>query len=257
MLHENRQRAESFGAFADRYDRFRPTYPESVFDALGPLKDKRVLDVGCGTGKAARRFTEKGATVLGLDIDDRMAAVARSHGIAVEVASFESWNAKGRTFDLVASGQAWHWVDPETGANKAADVLVEGGRLAVFWNYGHPKVPSLDAEIQKTIDESVPELASKYAKNRDWRSTDETMGHKDKINRSGRFEPCESHDFPWEWRIAAKDWLSLLQTHSDIALLSDDDRSTLLDALARVTDRFSGELVFEYATFCLLATKAG
>lgn len=255
MLHEDRRRAESFGALADRYDRFRPNYPRAVFDSLGSLEGKRVLDVGCGTGKAARRFADQGAAVLGIDIDERMAAVAISHGIYVEVSSFEGWDPKGRSFDLVASGQAWHWVDPVVGPNKAADVLTAGGRLAVFWNYGHPKDPVLDDEIQKAFEKTVPDLAKKYEMNRDWRSTDETMGHKEKIDRSGRFEPCEVRDFPWEWRIPAGDWLSLLQTHSDIALLSDDDRSALLAALAVVTSRVAGDLVFEYATFSLFSTK--
>jgi hypothetical protein len=52
-----------------------------------------------------------------------MAAVAREHGIAVEPASFEAWDAAGRGFDLITSGQAWHWVDPDIGAES----VVRGG----------------------------------------------------------------------------------------------------------------------------------
>ena len=38
-------------------------------------------DVGCGTGLAARLVAERGVKVLGVEPDERMAHVARRHGI--------------------------------------------------------------------------------------------------------------------------------------------------------------------------------
>ena len=37
----------------------------------------------------------RGVPVLGIEIDERMADVARGHGVAVEVAAFETWDAAG------------------------------------------------------------------------------------------------------------------------------------------------------------------
>lgn len=255
MLYDNRERAESFGAFADRYDRFRPTYPEALFDLLGPFKGLRVLDVGCGTGKAARRFAQGGAHVLGLDVDVRMAEVAERHGIDVEIGSFETWDANGRTFDLVTCGQAWHWIDPKIGAEKAADTLGVDGRLAAFWNYGHPKDEALEVAIERAFEQTVPELAEKYARDREWESKEETTNQRNAIDESGRFEPCEQRAFPWQWQLRPEDWLDLLQTHSDIALLANEDRSALFAALGAVVGAKEHDLVFEYETFCLLARK--
>jgi SAM-dependent methyltransferase len=39
-------------------------------------------------------------------------------------------------FDAVIAGTAWHWVDPEAGAAKAAQVLRPGGLIAPFNNVG-------------------------------------------------------------------------------------------------------------------------
>ena len=86
-----------------------------------------VLDVGCGTGIAARQFQAAGCQVLGVDPDERMAELARRAGLDVEVATIETWDPAGRSFDAVIAGQAWHWVDPVAGAAKAAQAVRPGG----------------------------------------------------------------------------------------------------------------------------------
>ena len=52
-LHHDRGRAESFGSSAERYDRYRPSYPDALIDDLARLRPATVLDVGCGTGKVS------------------------------------------------------------------------------------------------------------------------------------------------------------------------------------------------------------
>jgi ubiquinone/menaquinone biosynthesis C-methylase UbiE len=79
--HQYRQVAESFGADAERYDRTRPSYPAALVERIvaaspGPA----VLDVGCGTGIAARQFQAAGCRVLGVDPDARMADLAGRAG---------------------------------------------------------------------------------------------------------------------------------------------------------------------------------
>ncbi|GEM_PF-4217836 len=58
-MHEDRARAESFGALsfgedAEGYERTWPSYPASLLDDLMAFEPRDVLDVGCGTGRAAR-----------------------------------------------------------------------------------------------------------------------------------------------------------------------------------------------------------
>ena len=115
MLSEDRGRAESFGSVARLYDRVRPTYPPELVDWLVAGGCRRVLDVGCGTGIAGALFAARGCEVTGVEVDERMAAVARTKGLEVEVASFEDWDDRGRRFELLISGQAWHWIDPRAG----------------------------------------------------------------------------------------------------------------------------------------------
>jgi len=88
--------------------------------------------------------------VLGIDVDARMAELARRRGVDVELAAFEAWDRAGRTFDAVVSAQTWHWIDPVAGAAKAAETLRPGGRLAVFWNADKPPADLAQASPAST-----------------------------------------------------------------------------------------------------------
>ena len=163
--HQARQVAESFGADAERYDRARPSYPGAMVDRIvAACPGRDVLDVGCGTGIAARQFLAAGCRVLGVDPDARMAELARRSGVEAEVATFEAWDSAGREFDVVIAAQAWHWVDPVAGAAKAAQALRPAGRLAVFWNaFGFP--PELDellAGIGAAVDAAGGGFTMRY-----------------------------------------------------------------------------------------------
>ncbi len=110
-----------FGQDAVRYDRARPSYPTALIDDLVSDEPGRVLDVGCGTGKAARLFAARGCQVLGVEPDDRMAAVARSYGIPVEVATFEAWDPAGRRG--AAKGRR----------RRTGPVVGQGDPLGTYW----------------------------------------------------------------------------------------------------------------------------
>ncbi|HYZ68269.1 MAG TPA: class I SAM-dependent methyltransferase [Mycobacterium sp.] len=144
----DRRRAESFGNAAEQYDRHRPRYPRPLIDGLVTSAGMRVLDVGAGTGIAARQLAEAGADVLAVEPDERMAGVAAAKGVRVERATFEDWQPAGRQFDLVVFAQSFHWVDPDAALPKVATILRTGGRLALLANRVVPTAPT-----QQELDE--------------------------------------------------------------------------------------------------------
>src|SRR5437868_3676330 len=99
--HTDRRRAESFGVAAEQYDWHRPRYPEPLIAGLVTSANMRVLDVGAGTGIAAKQLASAGAQVLAVEPDERMARLAASKGMLVEQSTFEEWQPAGRCFDLV------------------------------------------------------------------------------------------------------------------------------------------------------------
>ena len=103
------------------YEDVRPGYPaeliRDVIDLSGLEDNKRVLEIGCGTGKATRPFAERGYELVCLDIGADLIAVARESlkefpNVSFVEQAFEEWESNGK-FDLIISATAFHWVDPK------------------------------------------------------------------------------------------------------------------------------------------------
>ncbi|HXZ82867.1 MAG TPA: class I SAM-dependent methyltransferase [Acidimicrobiales bacterium] len=257
MLHEERRRAEAFGEYAEQYDRSRPTYPSELVDWVCPTGGRRVLDVGCGTGKAAVLFAARDCEVLGIEIDQRMAAIAQDRGIPVEVASFEKWDAAGRSFDLVVSGQAWHWVDPNVGPARAADVLTSNGRLAAFWNYEYTSDEALGAAVEAAYETFAPDLeGSGIGRHNTRRHESQTADHVASIENCGRFASCSVKRFPWAWELRPEEFLDLVRTHSGVAILPEKRRELFLDRLADAASARGNTISLACEAVCIVADKA-
>jgi SAM-dependent methyltransferase len=245
--------AESFGVDAQRYDRARPAYPDELVDRImTAAPGARVLDVGCGTGIAARQFQAAGAAVLGVEPDARMAAFARDSGVDVEVARFEEWPDGGRTFDAVVAGTAWHWVDPAAGPAKAAQVLRTGGLLAVFGHAFHlpPHIAEATAAAYERVAPGAPvgfrmPAADVYERM--------YAGFADGIRTAGGFGEPEQWRFSWERTYTRQEWLDQLPTTGAMTQLPPDAVAEILDATGDAT----GEaFVLPYTTLAVAAVRA-
>jgi SAM-dependent methyltransferase len=256
--HQHRKIAESFGEDVERYDRTRPPYPAALVEriiATSPGRD--VLDVGCGTGIAARQFRAAGCAVLGVEPDERMADFARRGGFAVETAIFEEWEPAGREFDAVVAGQAWHWVDPVAGAAKAAQVLRPGGRLAPFWHtFELPaSVAEAFAEVYRRV---VPD--SPFAFDRPPRQgiamyqagIDKTAGG---MRAAGAFGEPEQWRFDWERAYTRDEWLDQLPTTGAMTRLPPDALAEILAEVGAAIDAIGGAFTMPYSTVVVTAAR--
>ncbi len=254
MLHEQRQRADSFGEDAEQYDRARPSYPAALVDELTVDHPEHVLDVGCGTGIAGSLFAERGCHVLGVEPDPRMAAIARRRGLEVEVATFEAWDPGDRRFELLVSGQAWHWVDPVRGAAHAATVLTDGGRFGVFWNVARPP-----EDLKRSLDALYARLAP------DLDAHSVMLGHgdgqrfelaSDGLEATGQFRDAHVARFAHVVTYTTAAWLDQLPTHSDHRVLGRDALAPLLAAVGAEIDAYGGSFEMRYDTVLVTAVRA-
>jgi SAM-dependent methyltransferase len=250
--HLLRDVAESFGIDAARYDRSRPAYPDELIQrviAASPGTD--FLDVGCGTGIGARQYRARGVNVLGVDVDTRMAEFARQTGIDVEIGKFEDWDPRGRSFDAVVAGQAWHWVDPVLGAAKAARVLRPHGLLALYWHVFDPP-----AEIADPFEEVMSQVAPDGPlKTPGLELQQRNLGRAvDGIRTAGGFAEPEQWRFEWQRHYTRDEWLDHLATTGQLTILSPDRLTTVLDTVGAAIDSIGGEFSMQYVTLATAAT---
>jgi len=117
---------------------------------LPALTGKRVADLGCGFGWAARWMREQGAvSVLGLDLSQNMITRARADtadpAIEYRIADLETLELPEAAFDLVYSSLAFHYVkDFRRLARMIRKALTPGGDLVftaehpIFMAAQHP-----------------------------------------------------------------------------------------------------------------------
>lgn len=129
-----------FDGVAQLYDASRPSYPREIVDFVlskaALSVGQAVLEVGCGTGQLTERLVPCEFNLTAIDIGPQMIAAARSRldgsAVSFQVTSFEDFAASEASFDLVISGTAFHWIDPEIKFHKSARLLRPGGWLALL-----------------------------------------------------------------------------------------------------------------------------
>ena len=171
--------APDFGARARVYDTLRPTDAAwwEAFAALvelGDLRGRRVLDIGCGTGRLAAALAEEArAKVWGIDESREMVAVARETvpaGVGIRQGTAEQLPFRDGWFDRVTMSLVIHLVDRPRSFAEARRVVPADGRVAIstfhpdhfasYWlNPYFPSIRRIDEERFPTPETMEAELA--------------------------------------------------------------------------------------------------
>lgn len=143
--------------------------PNEVLDELFsrfPLKEPKILDLGCGTGIVTRQLAERGALVTGVDIDSRMIRQAQRQGagnIEYFVAPAEKLPLPDSIFDAVTAFSAFHWFANGEALSEIKRVLKAGG---MFFVANRNKTGEVRKEylnvIRSFIDGPLPDVKKDY-----------------------------------------------------------------------------------------------
>jgi len=240
-LFTNRERANSFGGAASNYDTHRPRYPDQLIDDVLAPDARRVLEAGAGTGIASMQMIERGADVLAVEPDTRMAAVAQAKGIPVELATFEDWQPAGRRFDRVVFAASFHWVDPAVALPKIRGILNDGGKLALIWNRLRPTSPT------RTDFEAIYRDYMDVETHRGDGNPDEVVK---RITAAGF--TVTQRKYPHDLHYTAQQWVDIAFTFSHQLILAADKaaelRSRLIDRIGPPGVSVGGDAVGIFAT---------
>ncbi|MDU3336916.1 class I SAM-dependent methyltransferase [Paraclostridium bifermentans] len=129
-------------------------------EMLPKFNDKNVLDIGCGFGWHCRYASENGAKyVLGIDISKNMINRAKEtthqNNIEYKCIAMEDLDVKDKSFDLVISSLALHYVkDFEIICKKAYNILEKNGDF--IFSVEHPIFTSNEKQdFEYTADNEI------------------------------------------------------------------------------------------------------
>ena len=136
---------KKFGESWSQFHRFHPAYVRQFFDWMSPInssfvKNKLVLDAGCGKGRHARVMAESGASiVVAVDIGDSVEVAYKNlrnfRNVHVVQGDIKALPVKP-IFDIVYStGVLHHMVNPQFGFISLWKKVNKKGTLGV-WVYG-------------------------------------------------------------------------------------------------------------------------
>ena len=252
---ERLQRAASFGAGADTYERSRPPYPDEAVDWLlaglaASDRSRRVLDLGAGTGKLTRQLVSRGFDVVAIDPSAGMLAELRRILPDVEAVegSAEAIPAPDASFTAVVVAQAWHWFDGPRATAEVARVLHPGGTFALVWNTRDTAVDWV-ARLARIIDHGRPSAAS---------------GETPRLPVP--FAPIEEREVRWRFRLDETAFLDLAASRSAFFVAPDSDRRTTLDTVRALFDEVASAshgdparrtVELPYVTRCVRSRRGG
>jgi SAM-dependent methyltransferase len=242
-------RGALFDAVAAHYDLYRPPYPDAAINAvvslstLGP--SSRLLEVGCGTGQATVQFASRGYSIdcvdPGRNLVSRAVRNCSSYPrIRFTVDTFENAALRARTYDLLFSAHAFHWVSPTVRLKKAARLLARNGSLALLYNYpGRPEEKPLQRLGLQLERESRGRLkAWDYMKDIALWSTE--------IASCGLFRDLTVCRHRWFKRYTADEYVGLLRTYTDFLSLPHHLQERLAQRIGRVVSRNGGTVTRPY-----------
>ncbi len=236
----------TFNTAATLYEEVRPGYPEKliqdVVDLSGLNDHSRILEVGCGTGKATQSFAERGYALVCLDIGADLIAVAQEKlkaypNVTFVKTAFEEWKPEW-SFDLIISATAFHWIDPQVRYLKASEVLESNGFLAVFSNQHVRKEEGFFAEVQSLYDRYYLPL------------TPNRPTHTANLPGVEAFHSPIRRVYPWIQTYSSEQYIKVLNTYSDHIALPDKNKQLLFEGIVNLIEtKYDGKLTKHYAAF--------
>jgi ubiquinone/menaquinone biosynthesis C-methylase UbiE len=147
------------------YIKYRPHYPDSVYDFLQetlPLSSASIIaDVGSGTGILTQLFLKNNHIVFAIEPNQEMREAAEK--ILHAYPNFRSVNATAEattlasnSVEVVTAGQAFHWFEVPKAKAEFIRILKKDGWVVLIWN---------EREIDGPFQQEYEQLLGDYALN--------------------------------------------------------------------------------------------
>jgi len=141
-----------FSGRSKQYVKYRPSYPLQVFnhlrDVIGWTQEKRIADIGAGTGIFTKLMLEQGNEVIAIEPNDDMRNELieqlrpyliqqdgqHSNELSVINGSAEMTGLPDESVDGIVCAQSFHWFDQKLARAEFSRVLKPQADVVLLWN---------------------------------------------------------------------------------------------------------------------------
>lgn len=152
---------DNFSKQADIYAKYRPAYPQELFDFILKhiVKKQNAWDCATGNGQSAEVLAKHFEKVFATDISKKQIDNAKqAANIYYSVQAAEKTDFANDTFDLITISQALHWFATKEFYSEVKRVSKAGSFIAA-WSYS---LLHVSAEIDRMIDFYYKETVGPY-----------------------------------------------------------------------------------------------
>jgi SAM-dependent methyltransferase len=247
--------SERFSDRVEDYAKYRPGYPDGLFDLLagecGLRKGCVVADLGSGTGIFAKALLARSATVYAVEPNAPMRAAAerdlsgdeRFHSVA---ATAECTGLADASVDLVTCAQSFHWFDKPAAKKEFRRVLKPGGWAALVWNERLDDASPFMVAYERALWDHCPDYA-----NADHRNSVE-----DELREFFAPIPMQTASFPNQQRFGLDGLIGRSLSSSYAPKPGSQQHAPFLEKLGELFEQnnHGGRVTFAYETKAYFAT---
>lgn len=137
---------ERFSNKAQKYELYRPTYPEdSVLKVLdlckgNPTNKIKIADIGSGTGKFTKLLLDKGFIVYAIEPNEQMRTIAENKFENYENffsinTTAENTTLEDNSVSIITVAQAFHYFELDKVKKEFMRILNQEGKVVLLWNF--------------------------------------------------------------------------------------------------------------------------
>lgn len=266
MLIDQSNKINEFEDLAEKYDKFRPDYPDICYRMLQQYVDSKqenkvegriCLDVGCGTGIATRKlykFFSKKNKIIGIEPCEDMIIEAKKRNKDDIKINYIKGRAEELDFnegevECIIAAQAIQWFDRKCFYKNAHKVLCKNGVLAIMENNRNWRENDFLNHYEELLEQYNPGY------NRGYRD----INFISEIGKTGLYCDRMSVGCEWSKKMTFEEFFGMSSSSTKVKQIinqiGEEEYRKLLKSIAMEYEDIDGMLEISYETQLFLFTK--
>lgn len=235
-----------FSNRVENYVKYRPHYPSDLIPFLnkriGFTPEKRVADIGSGTGISTEPFLQNGNKVYGIEPNKEMREAGEKYleqyKYFISVAgTAEETLLESNSMDVIVCGQAFHWFDVDKATIEFKRILKDDGYVVLMWNERNTRASGLLGDYEALIKKFGTDYAQVCQQDEKVNEKIKILFHTDNLEVK-LIENFQIFDFEgFKGRLLSSSYVPA-------------DNKEMIDELKKLFDKYQkdGTVKFEYDT---------